>query len=63
MKTFDIISTSVELPLELETVGTDKGMCYYSHVHLQWFHASNYMPFEINEIPPHFWYKLVNAKK
>jgi hypothetical protein len=52
-----------ELPLELQTVTTDKGECYYSHVHLQWFHTENNMPFNVNELKPNIWYKLVNAKK
>ena len=57
------INVRKELPLELQTVTTDKGECYYSHVHLQWFHAENNIPFNANELKPNIWYKLVNAKK
>lgn len=46
------------LPLELQTVMTDVGLCYYSHVHLQWFHAEDNMPFDVNETKPHYWSKL-----
>ena len=63
MKALVPINVRKELPLELQTVTTDKGECYYSHVHLQWFHAENNMPFDANELKPNIWYKLVNAKK
>lgn len=63
MRTPTEINVNKELPLELQTVNTDKGECYYSHVHLQWFHAENNIPFDANEIKPHIWYKLVNAGK
>jgi hypothetical protein len=52
------IDVTKELPLELQTVGTDMGLCYYSHVHLQWFHEENNMPFDVNEIKPHYWMKI-----
>jgi hypothetical protein len=63
MKTLVEIDVNKELPMELQTVTTDKGECYYSHVHLQWFHAENNKPFDADEIKPHTWQKLVNATK
>ena len=63
MKQIVKVDVRKELPLELQTVITDKGECYYSHVHLQWFHAENNMPFDANELKPHTWEKLVNATK
>ena len=63
MKALVKIDVRKELPLELQTVSTDKGECYYSHVHLQWFHAENNMPFDANELKPNIWYKLINARK
>ena len=61
MKALIKVDVKKELPLELQTVTTDKGECYYSHVHLQWFHAENNVPFGANEIKPHTWQKLVRA--
>ena len=63
MRTLTEINVIKELPPELETVKTDKGECYYSHVHLSWFHAENNMPFDANELKPHIWYKNINVKK
>jgi hypothetical protein len=63
MKAIVKVDVRKELPLELQTVTTDKGECYYSHVHLQWFHAENNKPFDVNELKPHYWEKLVNASK
>jgi hypothetical protein len=63
MKTPIPINVRKELPPELQTVTTDKGECYYSHVHLQWFHAENNIPFDANELKPNIWHKLVNATK
>jgi hypothetical protein len=57
MKPLSPINVRKELPLELQTVTTDKGKCYYSHVHLQWFHAENNMPFDAKELKPNIWYK------
>lgn len=61
MKQIINVDVRKELPLELQTVTTDVGECYYSHVHLQWFHAENNMPFGVNETKPHTWQKLVRA--
>ena len=63
MKQLVNVDVRKELPLELQKVTTDKGECYYSHVHLTWLHAENNMPFDANEIKPHTWEKLVKATK
>jgi hypothetical protein len=63
MKAIVKVDVRKELPLELQTVTTDKGECYYSHVHLQWFHAENNMPFDANELKPQYWEKLIDARK
>ena len=63
MKQIINVDVKKELPEELVTVFTDKGECYYSHVHQQWFHAENNMPLGIDEIKPHTWEKLVRAVK
>ena len=63
MKAIVNVDVNKELPKELQTVTTDQGDCYYSHVHQQWFHAENNMPFDVDEIKPHTWEKLVNAVK
>lgn len=61
MKQIVNVDVRKELPLELQTVITDVGKCYYSHVHLTWFHAENNTPFDAKEIKPHTWQKLVRA--
>lgn len=63
MRTLTEININKELPPELLTVNTDVGECYYSHIHLQWFHAKNNIPFDINETKPHIWYKLIDVGK